>query len=112
MSNNQTIDLERSAAMFAALSNPNRLRLFLRVIDHCGTTPVCATDEAVGACVGELAEGLGIAASTVSHHLKELRLAGLISMTRNGRSIECAVNAAAAEELSALLNHSEAGLTA
>ena len=92
--------------MFAALSNPNRLRLFLRVVDHCGTEQVCATEDVVGACVGELAEGLGIAASTVSHHLKELRLAGLISMTRNGRSIECEVNATAVDELSTLLGQS------
>ncbi len=110
MSKYQTVDIGRSAAMFAALSNPNRLQLFLRVVDHCGNAPVCATDEAVGACVGELAEGLGIAASTVSHHLKELRLAGLISMTRNGRSIECAVDTAAVDELSALLNRSDAAL--
>lgn len=96
--------------MFAALSNPNRLRLFLRVVDRCGPAPVCTTDEVVGACVGELAEGLGIAASTVSHHLKELRLAGLISMTRNGRSIECGVNAKAVSELSAMLNLSDAAL--
>ena len=90
--------------MFAALSNPNRLRLFLRIVGHCGSTPTCTTDEEVGACVGELAEGLGIAASTVSHHLKELRLAGLISMTRSGRTIECTVNSPAIEELSALLD--------
>lgn len=104
------VEIERSAAMFAALSNPNRLRLFLRVVERCGTDAVCATDDAVGACVGELAEGLGIAASTVSHHLKELRLAGLISMTRNGRNIECGINATAVAELSALLSQPEAAL--
>jgi ArsR family transcriptional regulator len=40
-------------------------------------------------CVGELGRDLSIAPSTVSHHLKELRTAGLIHMERRGQSIEC-----------------------
>ena len=35
---------------------------------------------------------LSIARSTVSHHMKELENAGLISMTRNGQSFICKIN--------------------
>lgn len=113
MANNRTIDatvdVDSFSAMFAALSNPNRLRLFLRIIDHCGLTPSCMTDEGIGACVGDLADGLGLAPSTVSHHLKELRQAGLISMTRRGRTVECAISPDALGELSTLFNRATTG---
>jgi len=32
---------------------------------------------------------LGIVPSTVSHHIKELHLAGLIRMERRGRNMDC-----------------------
>jgi ArsR family transcriptional regulator len=32
---------------------------------------------------------MGIVPSTISHHLKELRQAGLIKMERRGQKIEC-----------------------
>ena len=41
------------------------------------------------ACVGELGQDLGIVASTISHHIKELRYAGLIRMERRGQKVEC-----------------------
>ncbi len=98
------LDIEACSASFAALSNPNRLRLLLRIIDCCEFDSECvATESELGACVGDLADGLGIAASTVSHHLKELRQAGLISMVRDGRNIMCTVNSEALDELSVIL---------
>jgi ArsR family transcriptional regulator len=42
--------------------------------------------------VGELAENLKIVPSTISHHVKELRQAGLIRMERRGQKIECSVD--------------------
>ncbi|WP_396266326.1 ArsR/SmtB family transcription factor [Halobacillus amylolyticus] len=42
--------------------------------------------------VGELGERLNIVPSTVLHHLKELRQAGLIRMDRKGKNIECLVD--------------------
>lgn len=41
------------------------------------------------ACVGDLGGDLGIAPSTVSHHIRELHLAGLIHMERRGKHIGC-----------------------
>lgn len=41
--------------------------------------------------VGELGTGLSIAPSTLSHHLKTLRDAGLVVMERRGKRVECHV---------------------
>lgn len=79
--------------MFKALSNPNRLRLFMRLVTCCkpGTVTSIRTDtDSEGcACVGELGRDLNIVASTISHHMKELRQAGLVRMERRGQRIEC-----------------------
>jgi ArsR family transcriptional regulator len=39
--------------------------------------------------VGDIGKFLGIVPSTISHHLKELRQAGLIQMERRGQKMEC-----------------------
>ena len=38
-------------------------------------------------CVGDLGRGLDIDPSTVSHHIRELRQAGLIRMEKRGKNI-------------------------
>ena len=58
-----------------------------------------STGEVGCACVGELGQDLGIVASTISHHIKELRQAGLIRMERRGQKMECWIDP---ETLSAL----------
>ena len=89
-------NLEQFAEIFKALSNPHRLRIFQRLISCCepGTVWEGAgrSGEEGCACVGELGRDLGIAASTISHHIKELRQAGLIRVERNGQRIECSVD--------------------
>lgn len=57
--------------------------------------------------VGELGEELKIAPSTVSHHIKELRQAGIIVVERRGKNIECWVNEEAVEALRELLHRGE-----
>jgi len=88
MSNLRTIDAERFAAYFRALSNPHRLRLFLRLASCLPQGAACAERD-MRRCVGDIGSDLGVAPSTVSHHLKELRQAGLVHMERCGQSVEC-----------------------
>ena len=85
--------------MFKALANPQRLRIFLRLASCCA--PSCCSGDAakVRRCAGEVGADLGLAASTVSHHLKELRQAGLMRIQRRGQKVECWL---AAEALDAL----------
>lgn len=88
MSNYRIKDPALLAAAFKALSNPHRLQLFMRLAKCCAPgDPAPACD--AKSCVGDLTQGLDIAPSTVSHHLKELRQAGLIHMERRGQTIEC-----------------------
>ena len=96
MSNLRYKNVEKFAEMFKALSNPHRLRIFLRLVSCCQPGTVTSLDESFGsegcACVGELGQDLGIVPSTISHHIKELRQAGLIRMERKGQKIECWVD--------------------
>ncbi|MHC4562820.1 MAG: ArsR/SmtB family transcription factor [Planctomycetota bacterium] len=92
MSKYRTADVDQLAGMFKALSNPNRLQIFLRLVQCCDGRPRRRrSDESLCACVGELGEPFDIAASTLSHHIKELRQAGLIEIQRRGQNVECRI---------------------
>ena len=99
MSKNQNNNLERFSEIFKALSNPNRLKIFLRLVSCCVPGTVWSFEPQEGACVGDVAKDLEIVPSTVSHHIKELRQAGLIKMKRSGQKIECWVDPEALREL-------------
>ena len=96
MSNYQDENIDKFAEMFKALSNPHRLKIFMRLVSCCqpGTVTSIKTnmEPETCACVGELGQDLGIVPSTISHHIKELRQAGLIHMERRGQKIECWVD--------------------
>ncbi|MFE2554787.1 ArsR/SmtB family transcription factor [Streptomyces sp. NPDC059352] len=66
-------DAEVMAAMFKALADPVRLRLLSRVASHPSGE----------ACVCDIAD-VGVSQPTVSHHLKKLREAGLLTSERRG----------------------------
>jgi ArsR family transcriptional regulator len=89
MSTYESPELGRFAEIFKALSNPHRLAIFLRLVSHCPPGTSCAFDEEIRECVGDVGKDLGIARTTVSHHLKELRRAGLLRVERRGKKIEC-----------------------
>ena len=66
-------DSVRMAAMFKALGDPVRLRLFSRVASHPDGE----------ACVCDISD-VGVSQPTVSHHLKKLRDVGLLESERRG----------------------------
>ena len=104
MSNYQTYDLERYSEVFKALSNPNRLAIFLHLVACCPPGTSCSFEEEVQRCIGDLGKGLHIAPSTISHHIKELRIAGLIHVAKKGRFTKCWVDAETVGRLTDLLN--------
>lgn len=89
--------------MFKALSNPHRLEIFVRLADCCPNGAMPIADSEATRFVGQLGEDLGIAPSTVSHHVKELRQAGLITVERRGKNIECRLNVDVVRTLAAVL---------
>jgi DNA-binding transcriptional ArsR family regulator len=101
MSNYRT-NIERDAERFKALSNPHRLALFQRMTRCCAPGTACDVEQASQLSVGQLGEGLDIAPSTLSHHLKELNRAGLVQMERRGKQVVCWVEASCLKELAAL----------
>ena len=76
----------------AALAQPVRLQVFraLVVAGERGMNP------------GTMSEGLGVAAATLSFHLKELSHAGLVTQERDGRHL---IYRAAYDHMQALLGY-------
>jgi ArsR family transcriptional regulator len=109
MSNSRNKHLDRLAGMFRALSNPNRLRIFLRLAAGCETAEACCADGDVCACVGDLGRDLGIVPSTVSHHIRELHQAGLIRVERRGQTVACSADPEALRVLETLFGGARSG---
>ncbi|MGH3793758.1 MAG: ArsR/SmtB family transcription factor [Pseudonocardiaceae bacterium] len=81
------------ARLFKALGDPVRLRLLSLIASH--------VDGA--ACVCELTDVFDLTGPTISHHLKVLREAGLISGERRGTWIYYRVQPATLRRLSDIL---------
>ena len=107
MSNCRT-DIHELAAAFKALSNPQRLRIFLRLATCCMPGCCASRPASMRRCVGELREDLNLAPSTVSHHLKELRQAGIMNVERRGKRIECWLSEESLARIAALFGDTRA----
>ncbi len=72
-----TLDAAAAVAALAALAQPARLAVFRHLVQagRRGDTP------------GRIAEALGLAPATLSHHLKTLAHAGLVDVEAQGRSL-------------------------
>ena len=97
--------LTQRATMFKALGEPTRLRIFEFLCSRCGEVALDDSGNVrpvLGPTVGEVccqATGVEQAPSTISFHLKELRVAGLIRMERRGKQMICSVSPDAVELL-------------
>jgi ArsR family transcriptional regulator len=79
----QTVPLSRSRqiAILKALADPRRLQLIERIA--CSACPVgCA----------EAMEVLAVSPATLSHHIKELETAGLVTVERQGKFIHLSLH--------------------
>jgi ArsR family transcriptional regulator len=84
-------DIDKLARMFRALSNPKRLRLFLNLLDESKLD--LAKGRVHDCFLVKLLGGLSdLGAPTVSHHVKELADAGLITTQREGKQLACSVD--------------------
>ena len=98
--------LSNYAKIFKALSNEQRLKIFMMIYKQC-----CASEESKGhsefyiknksCCPGKegiekafskICDCMKLSKSTISHHFKELQNAGLISCEREGQMFRCRVN--------------------
>ncbi|MCQ4206616.1 ArsR/SmtB family transcription factor [Streptomyces longispororuber] len=90
-------EAETAARMFKALGDPVRLRLFTLIASHEGGE----------ACVCDISD-VGVSQPTVSHHLKKLKEAGLLTSERRGTWVYYRVEAPALAGMSQLLPHTPA----
>lgn len=74
--------LDDAAARLEALGNPTRLKIY-RALVRAGHA---------GMPVGHLQDKLKIAASTLSHHIKALVSANLVTQQREATTLRCVAN--------------------
>ncbi|MBF6326988.1 ArsR/SmtB family transcription factor [Nocardia transvalensis] len=86
-------DATELAALFKALADPVRLRLLSAIASRTGGE----------ACVCDLSEGIDVTQPTVSHHLKVLREAGLLTSERRASWVYYRVVPEALQRLSHML---------
>ena len=100
------IELSNYSKIFKALSNEQRLGIFMTIYKQCCTpeggqgssefklqdTSCCPAGGGMEKAFTKICECMDLSKSTISHHFKELQNAGLISCEREGQMFRCKVN--------------------
>ncbi len=94
-----TIELTQAVKSLAALAQESRLAVF-KILVQAGPGGVAA---------GKLSESLGISASALSFHLKELTHAGLVNSRHEGRFVFYSAQIGVMNELLAYLTENCCG---
>ncbi|HOW81012.1 MAG TPA: metalloregulator ArsR/SmtB family transcription factor [Spirochaetota bacterium] len=94
------MDTKQLARVMKALSNPNRLELYLEILKKCEATFRTHGGECM---VSDIMCSFSIGAPTISHHLKELSDAGLIITERKGKFLVARINDSTIGEVAAIL---------
>jgi len=76
------MDIDNAATMLAELGSPHRLATF-RLLVQAGPE---------GLPVKAIQDHLGIPKSTLSHHILHMVSAGIVTQTREGRSLRCRID--------------------
>jgi DNA-binding transcriptional ArsR family regulator len=95
-------DVKQLSRAFKALAHPNRLQLFLNLLDESKLD--LAKGRVHDCFLAPLLRNLKIGAPTVSHHVKELESAGLIETHREGKQLTCTIRPEAMRALRAVLD--------
>lgn len=87
------VDADRVAQVFKALGDPTRVRLLSLI----------ATSSEGEACICDLTGPVGLSQPTVSHHMRQLSDAGLVTREQRGKWAYFRVVPAALEDLASAL---------
>ena len=79
---NVSMNTADAATRLEALGNPTRLSIYRLLVKAGGA----------GLPVGRIQQTLGLAASTLSHHLKAMLIVGLVTQERDGTTLTCRAN--------------------
>lgn len=99
------MELSNYVKIFKALSNEQRLKIFIMIHKNCCLTEgkgsseflienkiCCPVAGVIEKAFTKVCQCMDLSRSTVSHHFKELQNAGLITCERNGQKYSCRVN--------------------
>ena len=109
--------LSNYSKIFKALSNEQRLKIFLMIYNGCCKPEgrgkgaefkitegkCCPTSGTIEKAFTKACDCMKLSRSTISHHFKELQNAGLIISERDGRTFSCKVNGEAIKAIKELL---------
>ncbi|KPK01905.1 MAG: hypothetical protein AMK71_04040 [Nitrospira bacterium SG8_35_4] len=100
--------LSNFSKIFKALSNEQRLKIFMMIYKNCCApegSPVgsefrlgdqsescCSIKGGLEKAFTKICDCMSLSRSTVSHHFKELQNAGLITCEREGQTFRCKIN--------------------
>lgn len=99
------MELSNCVKIFKALSNEQRLKIFMMIHKGCCSQngkgsaefrienkACCPVAGVIEKAFTKVCEHMNLSKSTVSHHFKELQNAGLITCERDGQMFRCKVN--------------------
>ena len=100
------MELSNYAKIFKALSNEQRLKIFMMIYNNCCAPEgekiksefrfeqesSCCTAGGIEKAFTKICDCMNLSRSTISHHFKELQNAGLITCEREGQTYRCNIN--------------------
>jgi len=99
------LDMDKKVAIFKALGNTTRFMIFKMIFTKSVTCSIdkntdVSEQDAKAICVSTISSQFPYSQPAISKHLKELRLAGLVTMEKRGNKIYIEANINSVKELS------------